>query len=472
MQNAARFWSILALVGCLISPHLARGASAAAPVTVTIDSANPGAIIPDDFTGFSFEIQTLLPDKDGKRMFTADNKPLIALFKQLGIKSLRVGGNTADNRAVAVPDEKDADSLIAFARAAGAKVIYTLRLRGGGKPEDVEPIAKYLMSHYKDEITCLAVGNEPNVYAKEYPACRELITRYINAITAPDVAPDAMFCGPSTTPGKGEWAASFAKEFGPGGHVKFISQHSYPGGNARKVPDPRSGRDKLLEPSIAKSYQKMYDAFVSATIEAKLPYRLEETNSYFNGGAENVSNTQMSALWALDYLHWWAAHGAAGMNFHTGDAVAAGDKPTPCWYATFWTVKDGYNVHPIGYAIKAFDIAGKGRSVPVKVESTDGVNLTGYAVAADQALYVTLINREHDENARAATITLSTIADYPHRQMMLLSAPDNDIAATSGVALGGAPIDDAANWSGKWTAVSASEFEVPPSSAAVLKLSK
>src|SRR5439155_25020148 len=131
------------------------------------------------------------------------------------------------------------------------------------------------------------------------------------AVTAPDMAPDAQFCGPSTTPGRGVWARDFATDFASSGHVKFISQHSYPGGSGSKVTDPVTGRDKLLAPAITASHQKMYDTFVPTAIEKKLPYRLEETNSYFNGGAQNVSNTQGAALWALDYLHWWAAHDAA-----------------------------------------------------------------------------------------------------------------------------------------------------------------
>jgi hypothetical protein len=134
-------------------------------------------------------------------------------------------------------------------------------------------------------------------------------------------------------------------------------------------------------------------------------------------------------------------------------------------------VKDGYNVHPIGYAIKAFDIAGKGRSVPVKVEA-NGVNLTAYAIAAEagDAMYITLINREHDENARAATVTLAAPSQYAHSQMMLLTAPNHDIAATSGVTLGGAAIKDDASWAGKWTDTIGSTVEVPPASAAVVKL--
>ena len=63
-------------------------------------------------------------------------------------------------------------------------------------------------------------------------------------------------------------------------------------------------------------------------------------------------------------------------------------------------------------------------------------------------------------------------------EMMQLSAPSNDAAATSGVTLGGSAIGDDASWNGKWTAISAPnqkgefELELPPATAAIVRLSK
>src|SRR5439155_7730428 len=161
------------------------------------------------------------------------------------------------------------------------------------------------------------------------------IEQYIKAINDPSVAPGAVFCGPSTTPGKSAWARDFARDFGADGRVKIISQHSYPGGSAPKVIDPAAGRDLMLSPDWLTGYQKFYDSFAPAAIENGLRFRLEETNSFFHGGAKDVSDSFASALWALDYMHWWAFQGAAGLNFHTGDQVAAGENMKPCWYATF-----------------------------------------------------------------------------------------------------------------------------------------
>ncbi len=314
-------------------------------------------------------MQALLPSVNGRYMFSADNAPLIAMFHQLGIKSLRVGGNTADNPAVKIPKDKDIDSLFAFAKAADVKVIYTLRLRGDINPQFDAGIAKYVMDHYQPLVTCLAIGNEPDIYAKAYPAYLAMLKQFIEVINAPSIAPAATYCGPSTTGGKADWARNLAKDMGATGKIAFISQHAYPGGGARKVTSPAAGRDAMLSPKWLANYQKMYDAFVPAVIEAKLPYRIEETNSFYSGGAKDVSDTFTSALWALDYMHWWAAHRCAGMNFHTGDKVAAADDSVPCRYAVWWTTADGYNPHPIAYGIKAFDLGSHGAEIPVKLDT-------------------------------------------------------------------------------------------------------
>jgi hypothetical protein len=446
-------------------------AFAQSPVTVRTDATAPGAQIPDDFTGLSFEMQTLLPGKDGEYIFSPDNKKLIALFKQLGLKNIRVGGNTADKPTVPVPGEKDIDSLFGFADAVDAKVIYTLRLRETADPTDAARIAKYIEDHYKPRLACFAIGNEPNVYSKTYEPYRDAIQKYIDAITAPAVAPDAIFCGPSATPGKAAWARTFADDFGPGGKVKLITQHAYPGGSAKKVTDAATARDQMLSSDWHKNYQKMYDAFVPAAKTHKLPYRLEEANSFFNGGAQDVSDTLASSLWGLDFLWWWASHDAAGVNFHTGDKVAANNDMLVCRYATYFSTPNGYDVHPIGYAIKAFNLGGHGRIVPVEIGDSK-LNLTAYAVIAkDQRLIVTLINKEHGERAEPAKLKLSA-GPYTRAEAIYLEGSKGpDVSITTGVTLGGAPIEQDASWNGQWKKLDGTSVEVPPATAVIVKLS-
>ena len=73
----------------------------------------------------------MLPDGKGVHYFRPGNMPLVALFHTLGVKSLRIGGNSVDAPAIPVPSEADVASLFEFAQAAGVKVIYSVRLQNG-----------------------------------------------------------------------------------------------------------------------------------------------------------------------------------------------------------------------------------------------------------------------------------------------------------------------------------------------------
>jgi hypothetical protein len=461
--------SILMLVSLL--PATVR---AQEPITITPNWAAEQTTIPADFSGVSLETQLALPNADGIHYFRPDNQPLLAIFKTLGIKNLRIGGNTADNPAVKIPDDADIDNLFGFAHAAGVKVVYTIRLKGETDAASDIPIVKYIEDHYAGDLDCFALGNEPTVYYKQYPAYKEIWGKMTDQIIA--TVPQAVFCGPNTDRHY-DWAVQFANDFGGSGHVKGISEHAYVGLSARKVTDVAAARDKMLSGAWVKLYQGVYDGFVPEITADKLPYRLEETNTFFNGGKEGASDTFTAALWALDYMHWWARHGAGGINFHNGDKVAAGADSVPCRYAAFTSSTTGYDVHPVGYAIKAFDLGGHGSMIDLACQSPADLNISAYGVvAADNALYVTVINKEHGSAGRDAAVTLNPGKTYTHGEVEFLADASHDIADKTGVTLGGSPINDDASWSGKWTSLQAPSqvgqftVTVPAASAAIIKL--
>lgn len=471
------------LLTCLCSV-LAGSAWGQAPITITVDPQAPGRMISPDFIGLSFEMQMVLPDRQGGYYFSPTNRPLIAVFKTLGIRSLRVGGNTADRATVKVPGPADIDSLFAFARVAGVKVIYTLRLRGGD-PDQAAAIAKYIWQRYRAQLDCFAIGNEPNVFTSQYPVYRREWKKYTGRIAAPTNAPGAKFCGPSATPGRTAWAREFAGDFGHSGLLAFISQHDYPGGAGNRATNVVAARERMLSAAWLEHYTKFHDAFVPAATSSGLRYRIEEANNFYNGGARDVSDTFASALWGLDYLCWWASHDALGVNFHTGDRVAAGGGMNPCRYATFWSAKDGYDVHPIGYGIKAFDLACHGRMLPLDLVKPPNVNLTAYAilgVAGSEEtdvrppLYLTIINKEQGSAARR--VEVATVSGEPIVQaaVMFLRAPGNDVSEKTGITLGGAAIKNDATWNGSWSPLRVeatgkrAEVVMPSSCAAIVKL--
>src|SRR5690349_24365736 len=72
-------------------------AAAQSPVNVTVDQTSTGQTISSNFQGLSYETLLIFPDSSGNFLFSGTNTPLINMFKTLGIKSLRIGGNSADN---------------------------------------------------------------------------------------------------------------------------------------------------------------------------------------------------------------------------------------------------------------------------------------------------------------------------------------------------------------------------------------
>lgn len=460
-------------VACLLVAATVLSAAAPAPVTLVVDPQASGPAIPADFLGLSFEAANLLPEPDGAHLFSAANQPLVAAFRALGVRSLRIGGAMADRPGVAVPSERDIDHLFAFAAAADLQVIYTLRLPRA-RPEDDAALARYIRQHYAARLTCFEIGNEPDFYRRvyreipDYPAYRALWKPIADAVAA--AAPGAKFCGPAAG-GVTAFSRSFAEDFAGTGMLAALVQHEYPGGDGNLLSDAPA-RDALLSRGWMELYDRLYQSFAAAAVAHGLPYRLEETNN-FTGGAKNATDTFAASLWALDYLHWWAAHGASGINFHNRRWILN---------TTIYPVnpaddglKSGYRLHPIACGIKAFALGGHGTAIPVRIaHNPDALNITAYAVRDGAALFVTIINKKDPGvDAIDAQVTVDARGAAPV-SVLFLTAPDNDVAAKEGIALGGAPVGE--GWSGHWTPLASGEnraasIRLPGPSAAVIQFS-
>ena len=143
-----------------------------------------------------------------------------------------------------------------------------------------------------------------------------------------------------------------------------------------------------------------------------MKYRLTESNDYLFG-VPGGSNSFASALWALDYMHWWAEHVADGVNFHNNQWIYADTlvprnnvwgQPGNCTQGPC----ANYYITPKGYAIKTFNLGSHGYALETPVHVTDAPkdwSLTAYAVGARQDMYVTVINkvqgRESDHVAQS-----------------------------------------------------------------------
>ncbi len=450
-------------------------AGAASPaVEITVNPAEAGRQIPPDFLGLSFETMAILKQKDGSyQYFTPKNEGLGRLFGSLGVKSLRIGGNTADTPTVPLPTHEDIDSLYGFAKMANVRVMYTLRMRSGDVDVATEP-ARYVSGHYGALTDCLAVGNEPDVFEKrDFAKYSADMKRFLPAVLK--AAPGAKICGPGTTGGDPTWAAKYVAEFGTMPELRWVTQHAYPGKNGKKIESVDSARELLLNPSIDQGYAKYADAFMPEAQKAGAKFRMEETNSFYNAGAKDVSNTFAATLWGLGYVHWWLARGADGLNFHTGLTTAAGDQQSPCWYAIFWAKPEGTTILPMAYAMKAFSIAAQGRVLPVHAAAAPELEEFG-AVRDDGSVVLTLVNRSFGGGAKDDSVDIALPKGYSRAETLELRSPKGDIGAMEGITLGGSAIGPQGEWSGKWNAAKVAKgkaaVELPAASAVLVRLSR
>jgi len=460
---------------------------AAEPVVISVETRSPGARISENALGLSYETSLMLPDKEGKRYFRPDNKPLVTMFKTLGIKSLRIGGNSVDAAEIPVPTVADIEPLFEFAKAAGLKVIYSIRLQDGD-PQSAATLAKAIGDHYPQQLESFAIGNEPGYY-KDYNIFRAKWKAIHDAILA--AYPDARFCGPDQNPSPALFR-DMARDFG-GEADRFVqvTAHQYPFGCAYKNPGQRSdisklipfdgeaSREKMLAPQAYDSYESVRQGLASAVAGTTISFRLTEVNSFWFSGLPGASDSYASALWGLDYLHWWTSHGAAGLNFHTGDRTG-GALSMPCSYAAFVTSGAGYEARPLAYGMKLFDLGGHGRSIKATAAAGVEKELVAYAVLDnDKNSFVTIINKAHGASATPTEVQLKfdAAADSSEASAIFIQAVRGDLAGGSeDVTLGGAAIREDGTWNGRWIMLPVTDsgrativVNVPPASAVVVK---
>ncbi len=504
-----RTWSVVSSWCVLAGALLAQ-----APVTLTVDTASRQFRIPDDFAGLGFETKSVVANTYGVtgNFFSPANIELITLFRNTGIRNIRVGGGTVDGSGgdehcvTPTPSFADIDNLFAFARAADIKVIYSVRLLNVSScanpnlPEDDAKIVSYIWQKYRAQLDSFSIGNEPDVHGFHSrpghvvdPAIYESTpgvpgSAYASYFTEwqkfaaviRKAAPGAKFSGPDTavsdtssftpSPAHGvSWTVQFATDLKSSGILAAALQHHYVWGLPENTTtqeaiddmlssawddDAAIGAQPANDGGSAEfhSYPYVYAHVLVPLVAMGVPYRMTEANDCLHG-VPGASNGFASALWALDYMHWWAAHHMAGVNFHNNpwlptDTIVP--DPAPCAA----TGCANYRVAPKAYGIRAFDLGSHGSVEPVAIANRQKINLTAYAVGSSRELYVTIINKTHSttHDAMAAAVVIEAAGfDGAGVDAMVLTDGEPGNAALSTATLGGATITNHAPWSGKWT---------------------
>jgi hypothetical protein len=494
-------------------------------VAVSIDAGHFGPAVPGDFTGLSFERAALDAGHAGAAgyLFSPANTALVTLFGNAGLRSLRIGGGTVDQLVPAGMGSDGftgIDHLFAFAAQAGVRVIYTLRmLSPAADPVDElesvnARVAGYIWGRYREHVASFAIGNEPDwhsfhshtenlfdpaifeeVSGVAGTAYRSYLARWRSLAEAVRAAaPGAPLSGPDTgayttltySPDADtglSWTERFAADAPAMGPVADITQHHYPGADPGAATADQAIANMLSPqwvngaaigtqpPEITYTpYPWLYRHNLAVVASAGLRYRLTEANDHL-GGVAGASNAFASALWALDYLHWWAAHGAAGVNFHNKQWLFTGTiVPSPA------PSGPGYAITPKGYGIKAFALGSAGHVRPVHIRNPDGLDLTAYCTGTAAENYITIINKTHADKAADATVTISPPGPGRHgAQVMTLAAQEPGNAASTGATLGGAAITGDTTWDGTWSPLPADPqsgitLTVPSATAAIVKI--
>jgi hypothetical protein len=453
------------LIGCLLLTIAARAAN----VTLTIDTQSLGYDISRDFAGVSIFTGTQVRDHKGVpgNLFSGSNKQLTTLFKNTGIHHLRLGATGSANSGSKNLNHDDIDALFAFANATDIKVIYSLHYADG-----VET-AKYVWANYRPYVDCFAFDNEPDNrleggsgaavdHPKDYfMTWREFAASVVKAI------PEARFAGPDAA-GRA-LVKRFVEEEKGAGVLALVTQHTYIGGNPRKRGiDREHAIEHMLSPGwVTNNYPELYRSVLKPVQKEGYRFRITELDDHVHG-VTGASDAFVSALWALDCMHWWAMHGARGVNFQNTE-----------WLHTdtfYLDANTNYQVYPKAYGIKAFDLGSRGRVAKVSVENKGNLNLRAYAVSDGTNVFVTIINKEHGAGAREARVNILAPGNAKSAEKMVLASRDGSVEAMDGVTLGSDVINNNRPWEGKWTDVKAVkegfELIVPAASAVVVRISK
>jgi hypothetical protein len=332
---------LASLAASMLTLRYAKGQTPGSPITLGFGIRQQAAV-PLDFTGLSYESAQLAnPD-----FFSPRNRQLVALFRELSPSgNLRLGGGSsefttfsADTRPTAPPFEvfgpdtsktvKTGTTTTAlairnlreFLDATGWSCLYGLNL-GNGSAENAAREAAAVHRILGPRLLAFQIGNEPDSFRNRYRPATYGPSDFLaewnhfhDAIVR--TTPGARFAGPDIS-NKLAYLTAFAEEATHHPDVILLTSHYYAMGPAGS---PRATLDNLLSVDPVSSTLKNRDLHVieDACRVARLPYRMSEGSSCWNGGQTGVSDVYASALWCADYILKCMTRGWAGVNLHGG----------------------------------------------------------------------------------------------------------------------------------------------------------
>ena len=427
--------------------------------TVTVASTVTGVVGPA-FAGLSYE-----KDQMANSFFSPQNANAIGLFKLIGPSLLRIGGNSVD-KTIWTPNGKgrtsgqvapsDIDALAGFLKACGWQVLYGTNLATSTPALAAAEIA-YAVQSLGPSLYGIEIGNEVDLYHSNgyFPSTwgfADYLTLWQSFVAAiRQVAPNVPLTGPVAASNISGYVVPFAAA--EGRNVILLSDHYYRGNGALAT----STVQLLVSPDTSIVTQAKEMLAVSQSID--VPYRFAETNSFYNGGAPNVSDAYASGLWVIDHLFACASNGAQGINLH-GGGNSTGYTPI--------ADSDGVVVEARAefYGVTLFTLAGQG-TIQQTTISAGAFNVTAYAIRAVSGAYSIIINNK--ETAQTFNISIQLPGAPQIATMIQMTGPALD--SPTGMMIQGATIQaDGAFAPGSATALSSLSCTVGPLTAALIQV--
>jgi len=433
--------------------------------SIAIAHTSTSGVVPAALAGLSYE-----KNKLSSGFFNGANGTLIGCFQRLGASIIRIGGNSVDSttwtptgaggtQGQVAP--ADIAGLAAFVKSAGWRVIYGINL-ASNTPAAAAAEANAAAQSLGSSLYGFEIGNECDLYHENglRPSTYTLADfesewfSYATAIRAS--VPNAPLTGPAAAGSVGSWTVPFASA--EASSIELLTQHYYRANGQL----PTSTVAFLLagDPNLPGELAQLQSAASANAISGG--YRMAEANSFYNGGAPNVSDAYGTALWAIDFLLLNAQNGSAGVNFHGG---GDGTGYTPIADANGAVV----DVRPVYYGMLFVAQIPPGPMHPVTVTTT--LLLSAYAIAATNGTtYVVIVNKDAT-NTAVATIGLGA----PATRAQPLALTGTGLSATSGTTLGGTAVASTGAWSPLATppivfSGTSLTVNVPPASALLLAI--
>jgi hypothetical protein len=480
---ALRGWALPALAAAILAGGGALPARAGAALrspSVGFDPGSPGAPVPADFLGLSFEVKSvpLMGSYAGQGN-------LVNYLRSLGSGVLRFGGVTADTQVAwagggPLPSwatlglhAGDFGGIASLAQASGWRVLMTLNF-AHYDPQATADEAAAAHQALGAGLSALSFGNEPDSYVPKtlrpdpwgFAPYEQQLSDLRAALRPAEAA--LPVAGPDVSSGRAHlaWVQAEALDVQP----EMLTAHFYPlSWCAGFIP----GISDLLSPGVKAAETRSLTQMGGLSAANGIPLRIDETNSISCGGEPGVSNTFASALWATDFIARAMAAGVAGINFHGNVANPSGYSPLAA--DTTDALHSGQlSAHPEWYALLLTRQLLAARPLPTTLLD-GGADLSAQAFAAPDGTVRLVLVDERLPGGRSLPVTLHLPPSLAAATVLRLTGPSR--SATSGVQLGGSGV--AAD--GTWAPSAATPLipsrhhgslvvAMPPSSAALVTL--